>query len=154
MSKNGTDASDWQSHARTMISFGMAEHGENTPTIKIGVPQPLFEAFEEGHMALVNEVIRNIVSEVAELGERATVTFTVTADGWMAMRHNLRVEVSGHEDLINPTYFDIKVDEVTGLSTKEIIDRLEKTFAEMDIVNQGMSCLNSDSSGTTRSNLH
>lgn len=154
MSRNAEDAADWQNHARTMISFGLAQHGEQAPAIKIGMPQPLFEAFEEGHMALVNQVIGNLVMEVSELGEKAKVSFTVSADGWLAMRHNLRVEISGHKDLVDPTYFDIKVDEVTGLSTKDIVSRLERTLAEMDVLNEGVSCINTDSRGSPGANLH
>ena len=135
LSNNAATFGLWKKHAQEIIGFSSLTPGRSSPQIEIGNAAPLFQAFAEGHLGMMEFVLQQTCENMRNDGV-TDYTASYRLGFALSSPTSFVLTVNFHEDCVpSPTHlYDIVLCERLGDSVTDTLGRLQTLFSACGVV--------------------
>jgi hypothetical protein len=123
---------EWVEYASKVVSFAV-QTSLRIPIVRIATPQPIFAAFATGQWKMIEAAIGSACREFANLGIPIEASIQISSDALSPSRNSIVVDVDPIQRDFIGCSFEMKLDEVKGLSTSMFIRKVESLMDELDV---------------------
>ena len=145
LSNNAATFGLWKKHGQEIIGFSALTPGHNSPQIEIGNAAPLFQAFADGHLGMMEYVLQQTCESMRNDGVTDYSAFFRLGFA-LASPTSFVLTVNLHEDCAPaPTHiYEMVLCERLGDSVTDALGRLKDLFSSCGVVvrQSGVPALN------------